>query len=151
MPLQARIDRIAAIITQVRQGIKLRIIGERIGVSKQRIHQLAARSPDYAKAKLEGMENRSLDIARGGDSRTLLRYLRRSLIPIAGVRRVALGLFRGPCSACGSQAGVLARTGDDGGVAECIDCGWRGRADVYVLGRESKALHIVHKRRERTT
>ena len=149
--LQARLERIDSIIEQVRQGIKLRVIGERLKVSKQRIHQLAALSPEYEQAKQQGLESLvlHLDPTHAHDSERTLRYVTRFLIIQPSVRKVAPGLFRGPCHACGASNGVYARTALSGGIAECIACGWQGRADVYLLGRESQALHIVHKPRDR--
>ena len=146
---RARSARIAIILEQVRQGTKLRVIGQSLGISKQRIHQLAALSPQYPQAKHQGLESLILDPMRAGDSERTLRYVKRFLILKPGVRKVALGLFRGPCHACSSPRGVYARTALSGGIAECIACGWQGRADVYVLGRRSQALHIVHKPRDR--
>ena len=148
---RARSDRIAIILEQVRQGIKLRVIGLSLGISKQRIHQLAALSPQYEHAKQQGLESLAIDSPRAHSRESLLGYIRRLLVIQPSVRKVAPGLFRGPCHACSSPRGVYARTAPSGGTAECIDCGWQGRADVYVLGRKSQALHIVHKPRDRVT
>ena len=148
---RARSARIAIILEQVRQGTKLRVIGQSLGISKQRIHQLAALSPKYEQAKQEGLESLvlNLDPTHAHDSERTLRYVTRFLLLQPNVRKVAPGLFRGPCHACGASNGVYARTALSGGIAECIACGWQGRADVYVLGRRSQALHIVHKPRDR--
>ena len=142
---------VETLLVQVATGERLKDIGARYKVSKQAIQQRASKHPQYLAAHLQAIERRAVDMAHGRYSLKLSRYLRRSLIPMPGIRRAAQGLFRGPCHACSSPRGVYARTSPTGGVAECIDCGWQGRADVYVLGRESQALHIVHKQRDRVT
>ena len=140
-------DGIPNLLERIAAGEKLASIGKSLDRSKPTVYYHAKRQNDYKQVKLQAIEERAKqlsNIKRGRDREKHLRYLRRSLKAIEGIRYVAIGLFRGPCKACGSRNGVYARTALGGGVAECIDCAWQGRADVYVLGRKSNALHIAY-------
>ena len=137
----------AQVLERVKAGEKLKTIAASIGIQKPWLSTVLKQYPQYQQAKHEALEVRAKALKNIVQPRERIRhrrYLRRELAPRQGVRFASTGLFRGKCDACGHPESVTARTAPDGGLAECFQCGWQGRTDLYVLRRRSTALHIAY-------
>ena len=133
----SRIDRAVHLVAQ---GYRLKDIATLLGFNwKQSLHYHLQRSKAYRRAR-----SKALDIPRKGESRRSMRWrINRMLERLQHVKREGLG-YRGNCQHCGEPRAVYALPGADGGRAECHSCGWKGRCDVYVLGRESPLLYAYN-------